>query len=423
MLLFLTNLLLALSMVHIICTYIALFGKPQCRPSFWYGTQGIYLCYLWVVTSAESPYPLVTLVGNILFLLLLYRLAHRDSFKTCVFRTLIFFTVYMAVEVAVNCTILLVLQGEDVFLMGDAVCQIVMYLGVQIYGRIGPKKEEMPIPLRYWLELFIFPVVSVWIIYDTYIRSQTDGSNIALILVTFLMILLNFAVYDVYGRMASYALAGKQAAVYAQTIELCDRQAKEREAAYRQTRMLRHDLNDRLVALGALLEQGQYGDARQEIDEMLYENSLHRDEISHSGNLALDALINYKHSVAKTVNADLSCVVEVPADLPVDGTDLCVILGNLLDNALEAVALLPKEERWIKLEIRLEKGLLRILAENPYKGKLEQRYDGTLKSRKPGDGHGFGLLSVQRAVDKYNGELCLPYDDMVFRVCITLYLP
>ncbi len=423
MLLFLTNFLLALSMVHIVCTYITLFGKPQCRPILWYGTQGIYLCCLWTVTSAESPYPLVTLAGNILFLILLCRLAHRDSFKTCVFRSLIFFTVYMAVEVFVNCVILLILRGEDVFLMGDAACQIVMYLGVQIYGRIGPKKEEMPLPLRYWLELFIFPAVSVWVIYDTYIRSQTGGSNIAFILVTFLMILMNFAVYDVYGRMASYALAGKQAAVYAQTIELCDRQAKEREAAYRQTRMLRHDLNDRLAALGALLEQGQYDDARQEIDGMLYENRLYRDEISHSGNLALDALINYKHSVAKTVNADLSCLVEVPAELPVNGTDLCVILGNLLDNALDAVVRLPADERRIRLEIRLEKRLLRILTENPYEGKLREKSDGSLKSSKPGGGHGFGLLSVRQAVAKYNGELYLPYDDTVFRACVILYLP
>ena len=146
MLLFLTNFLLALSMVHIVCTYITLFGKPQCRPILWHGTQGVYLCCLWAVTSAESPYPLVTLAGNILFLILLCRLAHRDSFKICVFRSLIFFTVYMAVEVFVNCVILLVLRGEDVFLMGDAVCQIVMYLGVQIYGRIGPKKEEIPPP-------------------------------------------------------------------------------------------------------------------------------------------------------------------------------------------------------------------------------------------------------------------------------------
>lgn len=423
MLLILTNFLLALSMTHIVCTYITLFGNPQCRPILWRSVQGMYLCFLWAVTSAESPFPLATLGGNILFLLWLYRLAHKDSFKNCVFRTLIFFAVYMSVEVAVNCMILLVLQGEDVFLMGDAICQIVVYLGIQIYGRIGPKKEEIPLPLRYWLELFIFPAVSVWIIYDTYIRSQTDGSNIALILVTFLMILMNFAVYDVYKRMASYTLAGKQAAVYAQTIELCDRQAKEREAAYRQTRMLRHDLNDRLIALDALIEQRQYDDARREIDEMLYENKLPRNEISRSGNLALDALINYKHSVAQTLNADLSCLVEVPADLSVDGTDLCVILGNLLDNALEAVTLLPREERQIKLEIRLEKGLLRILTENPYKGKIEERYDGTLKSRKPGDGHGFGLLSVRRAVDKYGGELCFPYDDTVFRACVTLYLP
>lgn len=423
MILLLTGFFLALSMIHITGTYITLFGKPQCRPFLWYGARGVYLCFLWAVTSAESPYPLVTLAGNIIFLILLYMLAHRDSFKTAFFRVLIFFTIYMAVEVAVNCLILLILHNEDDFLMGDAICQIVMYLGIQIYGRIGPKKEEMPLPLLCWLKLFIIPAVSVYVIYDTYIRSWRYGSNISLILVTLLMVLMNFVIYDVYSQMTSYALAEKQSAVYAQTIELCDRQMKEREAAYRQTRMLRHDLNDRLVAIGALIEQEQYDAAQKEIGGMLYENRLRRGEVSHSGNPALDALINYKHSVAEAIGAQLQCLVEVPADLPVNGTDICVVLGNLLDNALDAVALLPEKERQIRLEIRLEKGVLRILTENPYSGRIKNNRDGTLKSLKPGDGHGFGLLSVRRIVDKYNGELCLPCDDTVFRACVTLYLP
>ena len=71
----------------------------------------------------------------------------------------------------------------------------------------------------------------------------------------------------------------------------------------------------------------------------------------------------------------LECRVEVPTELFVDGTDLCIILGNLLDNALEAVENLPLSQRLVKLVVRLEKGALYIMVENPYAGEIVEMGD------------------------------------------------
>ena len=118
----------------------------------------------------------------------------------------------------------------------------------------------------------------------------------------------------------------------------------------------------------------------------------------------------------------MECRIEVPPELFVEGTDLCIILGNLLDNALEAVGNLPVERRLVKLVVRLEKGTLHIMVENPYAGEIMENADGTIKSSKgQGDLHGYGLISVRKTAEKYNGDLVIRHGEGVFRASAILY--
>lgn len=419
-----TDILLALFMERITHTYISLFGRPQRNHAVWQAMLWLaYLCFITLVLSTNSPYPLVTLTGNILFMTLLYKLAHGEDLKTSFFHMGVFIAVWMAVEVAVNSVLLYIAENPKAeFTLGNAVTQIIVYIAVQAYGRFMPKGKAAPLPLRCWLELFIAPVISVYVIYDAYSRSLEHGSDIGFVFISLLMVFINLIIFDVYERMISHTLVEKRNLIYEQEIEMCNRQAKDREAAYQQTRMLRHDLNDRLIGIGALLESGHSDEAAGEISRMLAENRLYRDNVSHCGNLSLDALINYKHSLASGMGIRLECCIEVPAELFVDGTDLCIILGNLLDNALEAVENLPAAQRLVKLAVRLEKGVLYIMLENPYAGEIVERGDGTIKSSKgPGELHGYGLVSVRKTVGKYNGELVIRHGGGVFRASVILY--
>ena len=419
-----TDILLALFMARIIHTYISLFGRPQRnhlvrQAALWMA----YLCFESLILGTDSPYPLVTLTGNILFMTLLYKSAQGTDFKTAFFHMVVFSAAWMAVEVAVNSFLLCVTENTRAkFLLGNAITQIIVYIAVQTYGRFMPKGKAAPLPLRCWLELFIAPIVSVYVIYDAYRRSLEHGSDIGFVAVSLLLVVISLIIFDIYERMISHTLAEKKNLIYEQEIEMCNRQAKDREAAYRQTRMLRHDLNDRLIGIGALLKSGRSDEAAGQISRMLEENRLHRDDVSHCGNLTLDALINYKHSLAAAGDIRMECRTEVPAELSVDGTDLCIILGNLLDNALEAVEELPIEQRLVKLVVRLEKGTLHIMVENPYAGKIMENADGTIKSSKdPGDLHGYGLISVKKTVEKYNGDLVIRHEGGVFRASVILY--
>lgn len=220
--------------------------------------------------------------------------------------------------------------------------------------------------------------------------------------------------------MSVQALMERQNHAYEQEIRLCVRQAEEREAAYQQTSTLRHDLNGHLIALSALLEAGQTEETLKEIRKMLRDNSLNRHGVAETGNLALDALVNYKYATATAKDINMKCLLEVPAELFVEGTDLCIILENLLNNALEAVQNMPESERTISLSVQLIKGILIITVENPFQGEILRDSRGKLRSSKVGD-HGIGLLSVERTAEKYDGELSISYEAGTFRVSVMLY--
>ena len=239
---------------------------------------------------------------------------------------------------------------------------------------------------------------------------------------TILIILINYLIFDLYDKMSAQTLLERQNRAYEQEIRLCVRQAAEREEAYRQTRTLRHDLKGRLVALGALLEAGQTEETQKEIEKMLEENSLNRHGTAETGNLALDALVNYKYAAADAEGIQMHCRLEVPAELFVEGTDLCVILENLLNNAMEAVQKLPEEERSVSLAVQLIKGALFIKVENPYQEEIIMDRQGNIQSNKTGE-HGIGLLSLEKTAEKYGGEVTISHENMTFRVTVMLCRP
>ncbi len=338
--------------------------------------------------------------------------------KTAVFHTCILYASWMAVAVVTQ-SILPAALPEDSFAAGYFISTIFMYGIIQIYKRRKERDRTAPLPFRHGIKLFFLPLFSMIITYYAYAAVPDNGRTDFLYFLSFFILLINYLIYSLYDTMKTQALLERQNRVYEQEIRLCVRQAAEREEAYQQTRILCHDLKGHLVALSALLEAGQTAETQKEIKKLLNVSSLNRQGTAKTGNLALDALVNYKHSAAAAEGIQMLCRLEVPAELFVESTDLCVILENLLDNALEAVRKLPKEKRQIGLAVQFIKGALFITVENPYQGEILLDSHGRIQSGKTGD-HGIGLLSVERTADKYAGETSISYKDGLFRISVML---
>ena len=124
------------------------------------------------------------------------------------------------------------------------------------------------------------------------------------------MILINYITFDVYDRLGSYMEMEQRNLTYEQQLNLCNKQAAERESAYQDTRRIRHDINSYLLDLKAALQAGNVEDAKAKIEHLLEQNRIYRNEISTSGNLVIDSLINYKYSLARKEGIRMECQIE-----------------------------------------------------------------------------------------------------------------
>ena len=184
------------------------------------------------------------------------------------------------------------------------------------------------------------------------------------------------------------------------------------------TRSMRHDFRQHLHVITELARSGE----TEKLNEYLSgvndaaQESLDR----YCANLAVDAIASFYTRLSGSRDIRILWTLELPDPLPVDESDYCGLLGNLLDNAVNAVKDLPKERRNITVASRmLSDSMLGVSVENPYEGTLKLDAAGMPVSSR--DNHGIGLASVAATVHKYHGSMDIRTNDNIFAVSILLY--
>ncbi len=189
-------------------------------------------------------------------------------------------------------------------------------------------------------------------------------------------------------------------------------------------RMARHDLRHHILALQTYLQRGQYGQLEEYLKK--YEDRLLTSEQpSLSRHYIVDAILQHYKSVASADGIELMLKAEIPSVLAVDDFDVCIILGNVLENAIEACRRMTAGERFISLRIRQVGRMLVLTLDNSHDGvvKASPESEAFLSRKRSGDQEGIGLTSVRSVIAKYQGVLELKYTKQVFKTSIMLKLP
>ena len=202
--------------------------------------------------------------------------------------------------------------------------------------------------------------------------------------------------------------------------DLTQKHCQEVDNLYRQTRGWRHDFKNHLQTMQAYLELGQLEPLEHYIRE-LTEDYNRMDMVLRTGNTMVDAILNSKLSLIQERHIAVDAAAAVPGDISISGIDLSVLIGNLLDNAMEACLELSEEkERFIRIYIDIVKKQLYISVTNSMRGKAVRTGEGFL-SRKQGS-HGFGLFRIDSIVAKYHGYLNRQSENGVFATEVMLPL-
>lgn len=202
--------------------------------------------------------------------------------------------------------------------------------------------------------------------------------------------------------------------------KLMKQQMDEIENIYMTMRGWRHDYHNHLQSLKGYLSLNKVEQMKDYLDEL--ETDLDSiDTLYHSGNLQLDSILNAKLAIAEKGQIRIHCDASIPPQLHVSDLDLCVILGNLLDNAIESCRKIKDpDERFIRVYIGILKKQLYISITNATSETVKQRTDHYFTTKR-GD-HGHGLKRVDQVVKKYDGYLNRQNEPGVFATEIVLPL-
>ena len=199
--------------------------------------------------------------------------------------------------------------------------------------------------------------------------------------------------------------------------DLMEKHCEEVQNIYQTMRGWRHDYHNHIQTLLALC-----GDEERTREYLwkLNDDLATVDTVIKTGNVMIDAILNSKLSLMRSKGIEVNAKAIVPEKLPLSEIDLCTIIGNLLDNAMEAVLRQEEgEERFVRVFIGILKEQLYISVYNSVGGELKRSGKRYLSS-KGGADHGLGLARVDRIVEKYGGFVNRQNEEGVFATEIML---
>jgi sensor histidine kinase regulating citrate/malate metabolism len=203
--------------------------------------------------------------------------------------------------------------------------------------------------------------------------------------------------------------------------DLMEKHVAEVENLYREMRGWRHDYHNHIQTMKAHLalnQTAELGNYLSELDKDLKTV----DTVIKTGNVMIDAVLNSKISIAKAREIEVTAKAAVPKDLNIQEVDLCVIIGNLLDNAIEAcLKQTSANQRFIRIYADINKEMLYIYVQNSTADKTK-RPGRIYFSTKNESSHGFGLMRIDKIVKKYSGFIDRQDEPEVFATEIMLPL-
>ena len=274
----------------------------------------------------------------------------------------------------------------------------------------APEKGQMAL-------LFVIPVTGMLALFCLFFGELKP--YLFSVLCCGCILAVNLSVFYLYHILVQNDAHIRQRDIYRQQTDHYRNQLEVIEESQKRIRALRHDMKNHLLHLRALLQHGDCEAALHYLKEMEGEIENPGEHVS-CGNQEIDSLLNYKIQKAKQVLTKVECGVYVPVELMPKSFDINVILGNLLDNGMEAAQ--RSEKKWMKVVIRADKGLLLIHIANSCGEVPRRKGRYGFFSTKEDVGHGIGLENVRRMVERQNGSMEFGGGEGEFFVDVLLYV-
>lgn len=361
-------------------------------------------------------------LGGIFLLTLLY----TNKMSTRLFALLSFQVFAMLSELVCYIAVQFLQERLGVSLQEDSaffLAKLVLFMIVIFISRFLHKSTAR-LTWKDYLPLLVTPMVSMGVIITITLQYGNHGtdSGIAVFLSAAGIVVINFVVYFLMENITEAAEIKVRQTNLETQLAFQEKRYEQACQSFRDIRGIIHDTHKHLLYIRECVLQGRAEEAVEYMNQALDEAGSSYKRF-HSGNLVIDALMSNAANRAGEEQTGFQSDIRIARDkINIERYDLSVVLGNLLDNALEACRKIPDPgERYVKAAIVTTDTALVIRIENSVLHKETAHYGYTDKKDK--DQHGFGLSNIRRTAEKYGGTFCFACGDVSFEASVILPFP
>ncbi len=369
---------------------------------------------------------LLLFVANFLLTALIGYTLYHGSVKKVLFLSAIGCAVGMLTEIFVAFSLQLFENSLEssiaVGLIASRLLLLSMVHAVSIYQH--QRAHDTP-SLFCWILLLCITFFSIFIIHTIYyLKQYSDSSfgNLLSFISAILLLLMNISFYIFYNSLAD--AANRQIENYRMEHQLkhYEELRANGKAQVEHFKREKHNLKNQLLAIRAYALQGQDAEIISFINRLLSDPDFGLTPLSICENLLLDTLLSSKINIAREYDIKYTWDISVPAQLPIDNADLCILVGNAVDNAFDACMQDKMPSKLVHIAIKYKSGRFFCCFENTYAHKLVSSRDKIFASTKTDlPNHGHGLPSIRGIVHKYNGLLDINTEGNRFILSIILH--
>ncbi|MDF2941276.1 MAG: hypothetical protein K0S01_134 [Herbinix sp.] len=406
---------------YLIYKFIYLFYGDKVRYRFLEYASYIIYYLLITVSYLVINIPIIMMLINIMGFIFL-SLNYKVSNKQRVLSTLFIYIILLCIEsfvVLITGYINFPLFERNYYtsIFGIIFIHILTYAVVLVLQNFHNIKNGKEVSLSYWISIVTILLLTLYIIMTLFYARGL--SIIQIILCIFFLFVLNIVTFTLYDNIITSYEDKMEKRMLLQQNRYYENQFELMKKVLLTTRSFRHDIVNHLTIIQMMVQKNEQSRLVEYLANLLKVSNQH-EKFIRSGNIIIDCILNYKLQVIEQKDIQVLLDINIPEELTIDPLDMTVILGNLLDNAINASDKLGKENRKISIIIRLDKDVLRINIKNKYNGVVLYKGDKIITSQKDKLNHGIGLMNVKNVIDKYQGIFNIEITENDFSVIVLL---
>lgn len=367
---------------------------------------------------------------NVLFIIVLTIIAsmlYKGNIKTKIIVSVVIVFLSAGIEILVlymitsigHYTTEEVVENPTIRLLGIILSKTVYFITAKIVS-LKHRKVLYKMPTGYWI-MFFSMLISVglamgMIFLFQYYNSIAYMDILSVITILGLMYSFLLTLY-MYERVSVQAEELAAKAILTEQLQSQKKHIDEMFMAQNKIKKVRHDLKNHIIALRAFFKNGDCQGGEEYLDNLHFFANIEGETID-TGNIVIDTILTAKKEMALSKSISFDCHIQIPEKVNIDAADLCVLLGNILDNAIEACERV-KDKKSIQVSVVYKQGLFMCKVVNTAPDENNPLLKTTKDNKKE---HGIGLSSVKSILDKYESTLNIERTVNQFSISFVIFI-